>query len=252
MAMPERYLVNQGRSHPSAIFLLVHLQSLQSSPSSIFVAGSYMLDGRMLGRGHDRRMIASAPAPCQRSPRRSPQRVHAQKVRDCALVAANRPPTAHSPPSPPLPPLLPLLPVGRRPLFLVVLLLDLGPVGGEHRAARRLEGLVHRTSCLLGRVAVDLLEELVQRLLPLGLLLLLCARHLAVNGVPVAPRARVHGPRRRIRRGGRVEGGGAAGAVALEPLPLARHELLELELELRRHDTEGAAVRSDARKEAER
>mmetsp|Transcript_35758 Transcript_35758/g.114967 ORF Transcript_35758/g.114967 Transcript_35758/m.114967 type:complete len:238 (+) Transcript_35758:570-1283(+) len=223
----------------------------RSSPRSIFVAGSYMLDGRMLGRGHDRRMrvpphrasgcLAVHPRECMH--------------RRCGIVRSSRldrPPTAHLPPSPPLPPLLPLLPVGRRPLFLVVLLLDLGPVGGEHRAARRLEGLVHRASCLLGRVAVDLLEELVQRLLPLGLLLLLCARHLAVDGVPVSPRARVDGPRRRVRRGGRVEGGGAAGAVALEPLPLARHELLELELELRRHDTEGAAVRSHARKEAER
>mmetsp|Transcript_5920 Transcript_5920/g.19480 ORF Transcript_5920/g.19480 Transcript_5920/m.19480 type:complete len:217 (-) Transcript_5920:1001-1651(-) len=102
-----------------------------SSPRSIFVAGSYMLDGRMLGRGHDRRMrvpphrasgcLAVHPRECMH--------------RRCGIVRSSRldrPPTAHLPPSPPLPPLLPLLPVGRRPLFLVVLLLDLGPVGGEH------------------------------------------------------------------------------------------------------------------------
>eukprot|EP00563_Minutocellus_polymorphus_P019748 CAMPEP_0197722692 /NCGR_PEP_ID=MMETSP1434-20131217/5296_1 /TAXON_ID=265543 /ORGANISM="Minutocellus polymorphus, Strain CCMP3303" /LENGTH=71 /DNA_ID=CAMNT_0043307879 /DNA_START=189 /DNA_END=400 /DNA_ORIENTATION=+ len=67
-------------------------------------------------------------------------------------------------------PILPLLAFRRLALLLVVLLLDLVPVGAQHRPSTGLVALDHRPTRFIICLSIYLLEELVEGLLTLGFL----------------------------------------------------------------------------------
>mmetsp|Transcript_19632 Transcript_19632/g.29264 ORF Transcript_19632/g.29264 Transcript_19632/m.29264 type:complete len:227 (+) Transcript_19632:1909-2589(+) len=81
---------------------------------------------------------------------------------------------------------LPFHPLGSLTFLLIISLLHLIPIGRETRPPRSLHTLDHGTTRILIGIGIDLLEEFVECLVPLGFFGLFFGFDVGFDGVPVA------------------------------------------------------------------